>query len=90
MHAGKLEQALTELDEATREVARLLALIRAERDPFVSYLFYARRSYRNTEPDKWGKRRERAASMSYREAPGLGFRGDLRAWEELLQAEPKC
>jgi hypothetical protein len=70
-------------------VARLLALIRAERDPFASHVFYARRNYRNTEASKSGKRREVQAIMSYRETLGLGFRGDLRAWEELLLAEPK-
>jgi hypothetical protein len=45
-----------------------------------------RRSYRNVNDTKSGKRRDVSARLSFNTACELGFRGGLEEWERLMGA----
>ncbi len=86
MHAARLQDALERLTAAIREVDSELAAMKAEHDPLASHIFVSRRSYRNVNDTKSGKRREVTARLSFNTACELGFRGSLDEWERLMGA----
>jgi hypothetical protein len=88
MDARRLQDALKRLDDAIREVSRLLEQMRGGRDPLALHIFLSRRYYqRIAENDgKGGKRSERTATASWLEACKLGFRGTLFEWQRLMGA----
>jgi len=83
---GALQDALQRLTAAMRDVESELAAMKAEHDPLASHIFVARRSYRNVNDTKSGKRREMSARQSFNTACELGFRGSLDEWERLMGA----
>jgi hypothetical protein len=76
MRAARLEDALE----------RLTAAMKTEHDPLASHIFVSRRSHRNVNDMKSGKRREMMARLSFNTACELGFRGSLDEWERLMGA----
>jgi hypothetical protein len=86
MHAARLQDALERLTAAIREVDSELAAMKAEHDPLASHIVVSRRSYRNVNDTKSGKRREMNARLSFNTARELGFRGSLDEWEPLMGA----
>ncbi len=88
MRAGRLFEALKKLGDALHEANAALEEMRGEHDPLAVHIFVARRSYRNVKDTKSGKRSERAAWDSYREACQLGFKGSCEQWRQLLGAFP--
>jgi hypothetical protein len=81
---------LAQLEETMASTERLHALLQsilAERDRFAAHLYQSRREYRRASETagKSGKRIERCIISSFRIAEKLGFRGDFRQWEHLLQ-----
>jgi prefoldin subunit 5 len=86
MRAARLQEALERLTAAIRDVESELAAMKAEHDPLASHIFVARRSYRNVNDTKSGKRRETMARLSFDTACELGFRGSLDEWERLMGA----
>jgi hypothetical protein len=81
-----LEQ-LEETMASTERLHVLLQSILAERDRFAAHLYQSRREYRRASETagKSGKRVERCIISTFRIAKKLGFRGDFRQWEHLLQ-----
>jgi hypothetical protein len=67
MRAARLQDALERLTAAIRDVESELAAMKAEHDPLASHIFVSRRSYRNVNDTKSGKRREmtRTAEFQY-------------------------
>ena len=86
MHAGRLHDALQNLNEAIREVENALAAMKADYDPLASHIFVSRRNYRKANDTKSGKRREVNARVSFNTACELGFRGSLDEWARLMGA----
>ena len=86
MRATRLQGALERLTTAIRDVESELAAMKAEHDPLASHIFVLRRSYRNVNDTKSGKRREMTARLSFNTACELGFRGSLDEWERLMGA----
>jgi hypothetical protein len=86
MRAADLQDALSRLSAAIREVESALAAMRADHDPLVVHIFVSRRRYRTARDIKSGKRREIAARLSFNTACELGFRGNLQEWERLMEA----
>jgi hypothetical protein len=82
----RLQQALTNLQQALLEVDAVIQEMRAEHDPLAVHIFVARRDYRNTNDTKSGKRRDTSALLSWQQACDLGFRGDLGEWQRLMGA----
>jgi hypothetical protein len=87
MRTARLQDALGRLIAAIRDVEFELAAMKAEHDPLASHIFVSRRSYRNVQDTKSGKRREMIARLSFNTACELGFRGSLEEWERLTRAE---
>jgi hypothetical protein len=81
-----LEQ-LEETMASTERLHVLLQSILAERDRFAAHLYQSRREYRRASEmaGKSGKRIERCIISTFRIAEKLGFRGEFREWEHLLQ-----
>ena len=67
----------------------ITGVYRVERDRFVSHLYQSRREYRRTceTAGKSGKQIERCVIASFRIAESLGFKGEFRHWEDLLEVE---
>jgi septal ring factor EnvC (AmiA/AmiB activator) len=86
MRAAPLQDALQRLTVAIREVESELAAMKAEHDALASHIYVSRRSYRNVNDTKSGKRRETMARLSFDTACELGFRGSLGEWERLMGA----
>jgi len=86
MRAVRLQYALERLTAAIRDVESELAAMKAEHDPLASHIFVSRRSYRNVNGTKSGKRREMMARLSFDTACKLGFRGSLDEWNRLMGA----
>jgi hypothetical protein len=86
MRAARLQDTLERLTLAIRDVEAELAAIEAEHDPLASHIFVSRRSYRNANDTKGGKRREINARLGFNTACELGFRGSLDEWTRLLGA----
>ena len=82
---------LTERIEEARKVSeKLLTLLQTapvERDRFVSHLYLSRREYRRTceTAGKSGKQIERCVISTFRIAESMGFKGELRQWEQLFR-----
>ncbi len=89
MRAGRLQNALDALKQATREVESALEELRGGQDPLALHIFVSRRNYRRTNDTKGGARRETYALISFKEATELGFRGQLSEWQRLLGAVPR-
>jgi hypothetical protein len=89
MRPNRLQEALAALGEAIHEVNAAVDEMRREHDALASHIYVARRDYQTTPDAKGGKRHERAARMSWQKACALGFRGQLRDWEQLLGAAPR-
>ena len=86
MRAAHLQDALERLTAARRDVESELASMKAEQDPSAAHIFISRRSYRNVNDTKSGKRREMTARLSFDTACELGFRGSLYEWQRLMGA----
>ena len=86
MGTNRLQQALTNLHNAVREVEAALDEMRGEHDPIAVHIFVSRRHYRNIADTKSGKRRSVSARLSWDVASTLGFRGSLGEWERLMGA----
>ena len=78
MQANQLQTALKNLAEAIRETESVLETLRAQHDPLASHIFVSRRQYQNMPDTKGGKRHERVATLSWRTACELGYRGTCR------------
>ena len=65
-------------------VAQLQA---SKHDKFAAHLYQSRRGYRRTceTAGKSGKSIERCAISTFRVAESMGFKGEFRQWEQLLQ-----
>ena len=74
---------------STERLHALLQSLLAERDRFAAHLYQSRRAYRRASETagKSGKRMERCVISTFQIAESLGFRGDFRRWEHLLQLE---
>ena len=72
---------------STEKLRLLLQSMLAERDRFAAHLYHSRREYRSASETagKSGKRIERCVISTFQIAESLGFRGDFRQWEHLLQ-----
>ena len=86
MRAARLQDALERLTAAIRDVESELAAMKAEHDPLASHIFVSRRSYRNANDTKSGKRREMPARLRFNTACELGFRGSLDEWKRPMGA----
>jgi hypothetical protein len=91
MRASQLQDALKTLGEAMQNVGAILEEMRAEHDPLASHIFLARRRFGKVldSDTKSGKRSEREAYFSWKEACKIGFCGDLGEWRRLLGAMPR-
>ena len=89
MRPNRLQNALTALGDAMREVNAAIDEMRRDHDPLASHIFVSRRNYKRTHDTRRGKRRDTAAMLSWRSACEMGFRGDLGEWERLMSATPK-
>jgi len=70
-----------------REVNAAIGEMRRGHDPLASHIFVSRRRYKSLSDTKSGKRHHLSARLSWQQACDLGFRGDLREWEQLLGAQ---
>jgi hypothetical protein len=81
---------LEKLSEVQQTVGQLLTQLKAsEHDKFIAHLYQARKQYRLVceRPNKGNKAVERNVIASYQIAQSLGFKGDFRAWEQLLRID---
>jgi hypothetical protein len=82
------ETFIAKLTEVQQTVEHLLAQLQArEHDRFAAHLYRSRREYRSDcdHAGKSGKQIERCLISTFRVAESLGFKGDIRQWEDLLQ-----
>ena len=82
------ETFIAKLTEIRRTVDQLLSQLQAsEHDKFAAHLYRARREYRSTcdSSGKSGKPIERCVISTFKVAESLGFKGDIRQWQELLR-----
>jgi hypothetical protein len=86
---NRLQNALTALGDATREVNAAIEEMRREHDPLASHIFVSRRNYPNMRDTRSGKRRDTAARLSWQSACDLGVCGTFNEWERLMGATPK-
>jgi hypothetical protein len=86
VHADRLATALTNLSNAIVEVETLVSEMRSHRDPLASHIYGTRRTYRNLNDTKTGKRHAMLARTSWQRAYELGFPGNLADWERLIAA----
>ena len=89
MRPNRLQNALTALGDAMREVNAAIEEMRREHDPLASHIFVSRRLYQKISDTKSGKRHHLSARLSWQQACDLGFRGDLEEWERLMGATSK-
>ena len=69
-------------------VGQLLSELQAsEHDKFAAHLYRSRKEYRSAcdRSGKSGKPIERCVISTFRVAESLGFKGDIRHWQELLR-----
>ena len=79
---------IEQLKAAQQTLEKLLGLLESsEQDRFVSHLYRSRREYRLVcqRAGKGGKPIERCVISTFKIAESIGFKGDLRQWEELLR-----
>ena len=82
------ETFVAKLSEIQQTVEYLLAQLQAnEHDAFAAHLYRSRREYGSVceRAGKSGKQIERCLISSFQVAESIGFKGDLRQWEELLR-----
>ena len=82
------ETFIAKLTEIQQNVEQLLAQVQAsEHDAFAAHLYRSRRDFRFAceRAGKSGKAIERCVISTFRVAESLGFKGDVREWEELLR-----
>jgi hypothetical protein len=85
MHRETFIAKLTEIQE---NAGQLLSQLQAsEHDKFAAHLYRARREYRSDcdHAGKSGKQIERCLLSTFRVAESMGFKGDIRQWQELLR-----
>jgi hypothetical protein len=87
--ANRLQDAMSTLHDAVREVEAALDEMRAEHDPLAVHIFISRRNYRKIADTKSRKRSGMSARLSWDAACALGFRGSLGEWERLMGAVAK-
>jgi hypothetical protein len=65
----------------------LTQLQASEHDKFAAHLYRSRREYRSDcdHSGKSGKQIERCLISAFRVAESMGFKGDIRQWQELLR-----
>ena len=82
------ETFIAKLTDVQQTVEQLLAELQAsEHDKFAAHLYRSRREFRSAceRAGKSGKPIERCVISTFREAESLGFKGELRQWEDLLR-----
>jgi hypothetical protein len=86
MSPDRLALALANLSKAIAEVDALVTDMKIHRDPLASHIYGTRRTYRNLNDTKSGKRHAMLARTSWQRAYELGFPGNLADWERLIAA----
>ncbi len=79
---------IAKLTEIQQTAEQLLAEPQAsEHDKFATHLYRLRREYRLDcdSSGKSGKPIERCVISTFRVAESMGFKGDIRQWQELLR-----
>jgi hypothetical protein len=82
------ETFITKLAEIQENAGQLLSQLQAsENDKFAAHLYRARREYRSAcdSSGKSGKQIERCLISTFKVAESIGFKGDIRQWQELLR-----
>ena len=82
------ESFIAKLTEIQRTVEQLLTQLQAsDHDKFAAHLYRSRREYRLDcdHSGKSGKQIERCVISTFRVAESMGFKGDIRQWQELLR-----
>jgi hypothetical protein len=82
------ETFIAKLTEIQRTVEQLLTQLQAsDHDKFAAHLYRSRREYRSDcdHSGKSGKQIERCLISAFRVAESMGFKGDIRQWQELLR-----
>ena len=82
------ETFIAKLSEIQQNVDFLLSQLQAsEHDKFAAHLYRSRREYRSAcdHSGKSGKPIERCLISTFRVAESMGFKGDIRQWQELLR-----
>ena len=82
------ETFIAKLSEIQQNVDFLLSQLQAsEHDKFAAHLYRSRREFRSTcdRAGKSGKPIERCVISTFQVAGSIGFKGDIRQWEELLR-----
>ena len=82
------ETFIAKLTEIRQTVDQLLAQLQAsEHDRFAAHLYRSRREYRLDcdHAGKSGEQIERCLISTFKVAESLGFKGDIRQWQELLR-----
>jgi hypothetical protein len=61
--------------------------VASEHDKFAAHLYRSRREYRLAcdRAGKSGKQIERSLISTFKVAESIGFKGDIRQWQELLR-----
>ena len=88
MHRETFSAKLADIQQ---NVEQLLAELQAsEHDAFASHLYRSRQEYRLVcrRAGKGGKPIERCVISTFKTAESMGFKGDLRQWQELLRSVP--
>jgi hypothetical protein len=70
--------------------SQLLSQLQAsEHDKFAAHLYRSRKEYRSAcqRAGKSGKQIERCLISTFQVAESLGFKGDIRQWQELLRMQ---
>ena len=85
MHRETFIAKLTEIQQSAEHL--LAQLQSSEHDAFAAHLYRSRREYRSVcqRAGKSGKQIERGIISTFRMAESIGFKGDFRQWQELLQ-----
>ena len=65
MRPNRLQNALTALGDAMREVNAAIEEMREEHDPLASHIFVSRRVYQKKSDTKSGKRHHLSAGLSF-------------------------
>ena len=81
---------IDQIQQARETLEKLLSLLQSapvERDRFVSHFYQSRRAYRRAceTAGKSGKQIERCLISTFQVAGRIGFKSDIRQWEELLR-----
>jgi hypothetical protein len=82
------ETLIAKISEIQRTAEQLLVQLQAsEYDAFAAHLYRARREYRSAcdSSGKSGKQIERCLISTFKVAESIGFKGDIRQWQELLR-----